>query len=655
MIRKPYMCGVALVMAIPFLAKMEPEAIVAVPPRLFPNGLVQCGVIDLNRVIPETGNAYLLTSFAARGDGGGNAAGSEVLLFEDTLPLGPQHSVHNDIRRLGRGRYDHWGNALYFSASDNSDPRLNGRTYSWGVPSGSACPDQVCGEIDVTRAMPDTGFSYILPENFGFPGDDSTRPERSHLLLLEGPLALGAPHSPRNAVRNVGRGRYSHWGNALFFSTSDNSDPRSNGRRYYFGGACRHLAEIRLTKIASNAPFYATFGSYNQRIVDGAYGLFIVHLTTMYPGPNWASGGPLDTQSDWQLLRSTDAGASLQRVYLGSRAGTHVPPSVDSDANGAVYVFDQQFTSLKGSDVRLLKFDPASGFRVTSERVIPGMASDKFSSVYDRANNVFYYTATSYGPGHPARIATIDPAGTIRIGPPLVTQGSRGFLMYPLLRLDEQSRLYLAWTSQALPFIRRYLYWDIHFMMSNDQGRTWANPNGQALPTPVLADGDGPADRVTLNDETGKHPWLSSFLPKDGMIHFAYKVGEQPFRKHARRLDLGAGRFDVDHYPRFKGNSFSVTGQGGIFLSRRDDPGGLIYFVGENPEEQRIIVLASDDAGMTWFDYAVGRKRFTSLFGVSGPREIGPSGNIYAVFTDLHTKDESQNANDVWLMQVKGE
>lgn len=66
---------------------------------------------------------------------------SALQLFEDGAPLGPAHSPHVDIRRVGRGRYSHWGctsecsnglwrGALYFSTSDCTDPRTNGRTYS---------------------------------------------------------------------------------------------------------------------------------------------------------------------------------------------------------------------------------------------------------------------------------------------------------------------------------------------------------------------------------------------------------------------------------------------------------------------------------------------------------------------------------------------
>ena len=55
---------------------------------------------------------------------------SSLLLFEDERPIGPAHVPHDAIRTLGRGRFSHWGDALYFSSSDNSDPRTNKRRYS---------------------------------------------------------------------------------------------------------------------------------------------------------------------------------------------------------------------------------------------------------------------------------------------------------------------------------------------------------------------------------------------------------------------------------------------------------------------------------------------------------------------------------------------
>ena len=51
------------------------------------------------------------------------------VLCEDDKQLGPPHTLHADIARLGHGRFSQWDRALYFSSSDGSDPNVNGRTY----------------------------------------------------------------------------------------------------------------------------------------------------------------------------------------------------------------------------------------------------------------------------------------------------------------------------------------------------------------------------------------------------------------------------------------------------------------------------------------------------------------------------------------------
>lgn len=62
---------------------------------------------------------------------------STLRLFEDARQLGPAHSAHQEIRDIGLGRYSHFtssdllNDTMRFSASDNSDPRTNGRTYSY--------------------------------------------------------------------------------------------------------------------------------------------------------------------------------------------------------------------------------------------------------------------------------------------------------------------------------------------------------------------------------------------------------------------------------------------------------------------------------------------------------------------------------------------
>jgi hypothetical protein len=54
---------------------------------------------------------------------------SPLIVFEDSNALGPPHALHKEIEDKGRGLYSHWGENLYFSTSDNTDPNLNGRNY----------------------------------------------------------------------------------------------------------------------------------------------------------------------------------------------------------------------------------------------------------------------------------------------------------------------------------------------------------------------------------------------------------------------------------------------------------------------------------------------------------------------------------------------
>jgi hypothetical protein len=99
------------------------------------------GTIDPAGIVAEQGHCYTVAvSAPIKPDTPAAARASCLRLFEDDRELGPGHSGHQAIRDTGRGRFSHWsGNPdgepqiLYFSASDNSDPRENGRAYRWVV------------------------------------------------------------------------------------------------------------------------------------------------------------------------------------------------------------------------------------------------------------------------------------------------------------------------------------------------------------------------------------------------------------------------------------------------------------------------------------------------------------------------------------------
>ena len=65
----------------------------------------------------------------------GMKASGVLVLFEDGFPLGQSDAQHADIRTRGEGLYSHWSRHLYFSSSDGTDPRINGRVYSYHVQS----------------------------------------------------------------------------------------------------------------------------------------------------------------------------------------------------------------------------------------------------------------------------------------------------------------------------------------------------------------------------------------------------------------------------------------------------------------------------------------------------------------------------------------
>ncbi|TKC03692.1 pectate lyase [Pedobacter frigoris] len=88
---------------------------------------------------------------------------STVKIFENGVEIGPAHSLHSDIRTLGKGRFSHWSGSLYFSTSDNSDPRTNGRTYTYTIDGTSSVvkPPQVADPV-VPVTPPSSSSSAII-------------------------------------------------------------------------------------------------------------------------------------------------------------------------------------------------------------------------------------------------------------------------------------------------------------------------------------------------------------------------------------------------------------------------------------------------------------------------------------------------------------
>jgi hypothetical protein len=173
---------------------------------------------------------------------------SNIVLYEDGIPLGPGHTTpHEDIATEGHGRFTHWRDEInsffLFSSSDNTDPRTNGRTY-WAV-DGSIPPEKKIqpkprGKIVVRLHRPfemlkgsHLVVAHDMDELAEF-ADDEHHADRSPVKLFEDGRQLGMAHSSHRAIADLGKGRYSHWkSQGMVFSSIDNSDPNRNGRAYW--------------------------------------------------------------------------------------------------------------------------------------------------------------------------------------------------------------------------------------------------------------------------------------------------------------------------------------------------------------------------------------------------------------------------------------
>jgi len=96
------------------------------------------GKLSLSGVKSEGGYAYKIGQSISGGDSESAKGQSILRLFENGVEIGPAHSLHDDIRNIGKGRFSHWGSTVIFSASDNTDPRTNGRTYTYVMGGTSA-------------------------------------------------------------------------------------------------------------------------------------------------------------------------------------------------------------------------------------------------------------------------------------------------------------------------------------------------------------------------------------------------------------------------------------------------------------------------------------------------------------------------------------
>ena len=156
----------------------------------------------------DGGNLHL----SAAGSGGEAVAGTNMATVLDAPPLSSIATIARDAR--GDGGPD-----------EREVEKLEAIT-----ELGSGSPRYVLKPPFVADGG--QAWTAALPEELHLQTDSDNHPARSSLILLEERMPLGPAHALHQRIRSEGRGLYSFWKTGLWFSTSDGSNPNTNGRLY---------------------------------------------------------------------------------------------------------------------------------------------------------------------------------------------------------------------------------------------------------------------------------------------------------------------------------------------------------------------------------------------------------------------------------------
>ena len=393
------------------------------------------------------------------------------------------------------------------------------------------------------------------------------------------------------------------------------------------------------TTVDPDAAAGATFQSHNQKVVANAYGIFMTHthkvqccdsLNSCVDSPP-ATCPDANVLSTWRLSRSVDGGVTFTTVYEG-RHGT-APPALETDSQGNIYLSHTDYFQ-NGQNAYVMRFLASNNFQNPATATLTGPWNAKFAMEIDEARGQLYFFGWG---GKFYRVRLSDLA--ILAGYQLTQDGTNANMHYPNLYLDDYGHLYLAWTTVRInPALDGQCgntdpYWSIHFMRSLDGGVTWAKPNGPTLTLPIVADENGPTEEITLPVERCVNTWLSTFLVKGDKVHFVYQAAGPIPIEHYVRYDLATSHIDRNLAP-FEGDGVPIKNLDGVCSTRRSIK--EIFCVSKTDNlntNSRIVVLKSEDNGLTWHKHALG-PIVADTYAVGGSPQVTDDGYIIGSYTE---------------------
>jgi len=385
---------------------------------------------------------------------------------------------------------------------------------------------------------------------------------------------------------------------------------------------------FQMGKVDINCTYYATFQSHNQKVVQNENGIFMTYLLDYEDEAPWPGR--------WCLLRSVDGGSTFQAIYTSPKVGSKAACIETDDNNNILAVcgdetaYDQPFL--------FHRFLASKGYSDPEITRIRHSSSGKYSMMYDSG---IVYLFNHYG-----KLLVINATTGRLIFRKQVVEfsGENATTQYPHVYVGQDDVLHHAWTTSHKDI---YLYWDIHYTNSPDGGKSWYRADQTRLTTPMKPDHSGKSDQVILPDEFEYHTWLSSMIVKAGKAHFAYLAQTPDVRQHYVRIDLESGEIDHRIQPRWGGETISIRGLDGFFVT---GPGSSPLFYAGPTNFTHIGVIASYDNGLTWHDIVVGPGVPDSIYSVGGFREITSDDHIIGSFTNQYG-----SRGDPYFFRVKVE
>ena len=168
------------------------------------------------------------------------------------------------------------------------------------------------GTIDLTGLRSDGGYAYHISYPLPVTGDSNTAPTSSTMHLFENGVELGPAHAVHQDIRDLGKGRFSHWGTTLYFSASDNTNPATNGRKYtYTMGTSTATAPIVTPPTTPTTPTTGAASATTTGVSSALMGYAMYSGTT-----TGGTGGATVTVSTLADLKTAVSGNTAKIVYV---------------------------------------------------------------------------------------------------------------------------------------------------------------------------------------------------------------------------------------------------------------------------------------------------------------------------------------------------